>query len=302
MAPAPPRVGNSDASPLLDLPPELRNKIYGLVFGKRTIHVGRPSLGSKLDSHRQVGECLAEISDKDHRRSMHHRAVAADSKAAIQRQKVLKAFGVPLNKKSDDVFGYGGFESRHKYCQFGGYSHVKELNLLRTCKQIHDEAAGIPFASNEFTFQNAATFASFVASIAPHQHAAIRNVTLYALGYERERTWAGTGLTRSLTSLTGLRRVVLTVAVRRCDLMSGRNIKSRQTRQRLFAGLEMLKDVNMCEIEVLIINSEGMGRAVMSAVARDESVPSCADLVKWEEEIKATLLPSGNALEGEVLA
>lgn len=43
------------------------------------------------------------------------------------------------------------------------------VNLLQTCKQIHDEAALIPYESNTFIFQEIETFAAFFGVVFPKQ-------------------------------------------------------------------------------------------------------------------------------------
>ena len=52
------------------------------------------------------------------------------------------------------------------------------LGILRTCKQIHHDAALLPYLLNHFTFSSGDCFATFINSLVPAQAQAIQSMTL----------------------------------------------------------------------------------------------------------------------------
>lgn len=152
-------VANSQNSPLLSLPAEIRNRIYSLVLGGNSIHIVFLSVSYRPDRIQHT-LCRAEMSDADFVRA-------------------YKADGDMEDPKDCEV--------RHDRCVPKGEwwmpSDMPKLSLalLRTCRQIYKEAALLPYAENEFIFgprfEPLHNCSDFVASLLATQRRAIKTLT-----------------------------------------------------------------------------------------------------------------------------
>ena len=110
--------------PFLSLPSEMRERIYEILLGSLTIHVGEPGGNGLLSNYKGVFCCEAPISDEE--------AFARSSSTEPQLE-------------VDTV------EERHEPCVHVPGS-VASLNILSVCKQTHKEATQIFYSTNIFTF------------------------------------------------------------------------------------------------------------------------------------------------------
>lgn len=116
---------NATQSPLLRLSAELRNRVYKLVLGGHDIHIGYDRAGKEL-AH---SICVAP----------HRNDSTGDDTSDNPTYKNANCHGRCL------VFANGACKSNRKV--------PVELSLLRVCKQIHEEAALLPFMLNTFLFE-----------------------------------------------------------------------------------------------------------------------------------------------------
>ena len=106
---------NSYRSPFLRLPPEIRNRIYELVFGGHRLWIG-------YTPHRHEYTYINKERHQTHSGGgLYHRMYARDDKS-----------------KNRPHWKPGSLN----------------LGLLRVCRQIYGEAALLPYTLNRFTFKN----------------------------------------------------------------------------------------------------------------------------------------------------
>ncbi|KAK3624342.1 hypothetical protein LTR56_021060 [Elasticomyces elasticus] len=146
---------NATTSPLLKLPPEIRNRIWGFLFGGKIVHIQyeytRPG--------RRMVHFICQVPNDDE-----------DAAEHITHHNELDG--------SPDRFEI--YRSRHQQCS--GSGTVKRTSLpmaaLQTCRQVHEEAALLPFQRNEFSCA-LITLGPFLQSLFQSQARAIESVTLH---------------------------------------------------------------------------------------------------------------------------
>ncbi|KAF2216487.1 hypothetical protein CERZMDRAFT_104756 [Cercospora zeae-maydis SCOH1-5] len=163
--------GNMDSS-LLSLAPEIRNNIYGHVLGGHKVHF-----------------FTEWVRDKPTPRSVLRYHICGSGKLATNppkkrlRPKIRRACGC--------------------YC-----SAEFDLSFLRTCRQIYDDAALIPYASNNFLVSTS-TFTLFMNSLLDAQKASIKHITMIGQwGFTQPASILNLKDVRGLTSLKHLSVVV----------------------------------------------------------------------------------------------
>ena len=172
---------NATKSPLLRLPPEVRNRIWTFLLGERSIHVHSSMLkGRPIVLHRV---CAAEVSDDETARMIKEH-----------------------NKGDDAPEWFATFDVRHQHCSFWSYNAQARgsglsLRALAVCRQIHQEAALLPYQRNTFSFDSLNSVAPFLQSLYSAQAHAIESISLAGSGGRITRTLQG--LIR--TKLKGLR-------------------------------------------------------------------------------------------------
>lgn len=127
-------------SRLFSLPPELRDVIYELVLGGKTIHihlVGGLDHKDENDAEFRSRVCIATDSDKD--------LISALAKL-----------------EDDDETEFESYDDRHVVCQIAGPQATNyPISLLYTCRQIYTETKHLPLASNTFAFDEKEDIDSF---------------------------------------------------------------------------------------------------------------------------------------------
>ncbi|KAF2768554.1 hypothetical protein EJ03DRAFT_352091 [Teratosphaeria nubilosa] len=148
---------NATNSPLLRLPPELRNRIWVMVLGGRVLHM--------FDRSRKPRVIICNHSLGD--------------KADAQRIKAIQRANCEVS--SEDIVTYEGeYKQRHgllkKTCT--AIDDALSLQLLQTSRSIHQEAALIPYKHNVFSFQSVFNLSNFLKEIVLAQSSAIENITM----------------------------------------------------------------------------------------------------------------------------
>ena len=122
---------NITQSRLLSPPPEIRNRVYKLVLGGNTIYITVPETREhRLAAERKLCVCICKANPDD-----------AEVASVIRHC-----------SEATDVGTYGG---RHAGCSYHGVvsRDVERYSvaLLQTCRQVHFEAALLPFQENTFS-------------------------------------------------------------------------------------------------------------------------------------------------------
>src|SRR5258708_25883720 len=72
------------------------------------------------------------------------------------------------------------FLSRHMSCFQNGHTHLSNLTLLLTNRQIYEEARGIPYAYNTFAFLSRSSLMEFATKVLrPFQAEGLRNIVVW---------------------------------------------------------------------------------------------------------------------------
>ncbi|KAK5128739.1 hypothetical protein LTR85_000072 [Meristemomyces frigidus] len=142
---------NATDSPLLRLPPEIRNRIWHMLLGGKTLHIttnnGRP----------RHAICQGDTDDDD----------AADRIKGLE------------NGCDRETHG-----SRHRNCTLFAWDFLARcpdclrLDVLRVCRQTHAEAAFLPYQSNVFSFCAEDSLTTLLKTLVPAQARAIRSIVL----------------------------------------------------------------------------------------------------------------------------
>lgn len=196
---------NSEASPLLRFPPEIRNRIYEYVLGGNTVHMimtpERQIEPSRL-THR-----LCKLGDKDQAEyprcslvSKMDRIVWPNTGTAYHQRHI--APGCHLT--TDQPRGYGFRLS---------------LSLLKSCRQIHKEAALLPFIHNTFTCTGDQGLEVFIDKLFPVQRRALHRLIVISKGLISLRS---IDRLARLTHLTALECHVDLFGTKDIDLLCGR--------------------------------------------------------------------------------
>ncbi|KAK5741470.1 hypothetical protein LTR17_003905 [Elasticomyces elasticus] len=153
---------NATSSPLLKLPPEIRNRIWGFLFGGKTVHV-------QGDYYPQ-GRRRRLV----RRRLVHMVCQVPNSDKEISEQITRH------NELDGSTQCFQSYWDRHRHCYAGGATKKATLPMavLRTCRQIHQEAALLPFQLNEFSFSQLENLAPFLQSLFQAQARAIESLIL----------------------------------------------------------------------------------------------------------------------------
>ncbi|KAK4556800.1 hypothetical protein LTR86_006371 [Recurvomyces mirabilis] len=149
---------NAQKSRLLDLPPELRTRVWSFVLCGHTIHVP----GYQNGPRHQICKCDTPDSEL---------------------LKRLRAPREPMHEKDlypeRDLYAEG-----HAGCTPESHLHHDSQRLLPTailqvCRQIHEEAALLPFRGNIFAAASLTSLATFAQHLLMEQARAIIEIVVY---------------------------------------------------------------------------------------------------------------------------
>jgi hypothetical protein len=99
---------------------------------------------------------------------------------------------------------------------------LPNIQFLRTCKRIYEEASLIPYASNTFVFIAPASFEAFVSKVlSPEQSHALRSIAIWAPiapwnVIDKEVSWKHWSIPPCIQSsdlLAGLQRLILNFSI-----------------------------------------------------------------------------------------
>lgn len=269
--------GNAATSGLLKLPPELRERIYKLVLGGNVIHI----------YSEMADQQTATEPDDDTWYSPDERFVVPDEaniefekpttnrnqrKALVQQpaQKLCIShsiccctqtdaeFIMSVKAEADEVRGDGdeheSWDIRHEDCHFTESSHSEtqrlSLGLLGVCRQIHAEAALLPFQENVFSFQDFNELSNFMQLLNPSQVRAVQHLNIPMLDYSDIPSIE----TKLKSSFRGLKSLTII-------LESGDDWEDEEERVGRFAELLQFKKLELGSVTVQgIVTDDDMVR------------------------------------------
>ncbi|CAK3996061.1 Hypothetical predicted protein [Lecanosticta acicola] len=141
---------NWPTCPLLDLPGELRNRIFEYALGGCTMHIwteGRDEVGEYV-LHRKT--CCRGFSPKE---------------------------GAQCIKKEDEGDPWESYHSTHQDCD-NTTQAGPAFALLQMCRQVHAETALLPFALNTFAFDDTEEVEFFIKRLIPKQGRAVQHISI----------------------------------------------------------------------------------------------------------------------------
>ncbi|KAK5128873.1 hypothetical protein LTR85_000206 [Meristemomyces frigidus] len=151
---------NATQSPLLRLPPELRNRIWYLALGGKTVHVYGYNDHRRQRVYHSI--CRASADDPE---------VAAASMTALQEGMQDPAWLLNYEDHDQECL-------HHSVPNWRAANSQLPLSLLRASRQVHQEAALIPYQHNTFAFVHFNTVGPFLKTLVPAQARAIEQLTV----------------------------------------------------------------------------------------------------------------------------
>ncbi|PPJ55613.1 hypothetical protein CBER1_03736 [Cercospora berteroae] len=208
-------------SPLLALPPELRTRIYHYVLGGHNIHIS---------SHMVLHEDLRVMNTPSYGHTYWD-----NTQRFLTREQRVRFFytlcDVPhdddeaykqscnprIGKKGQHSNAVAPYRERHATClkhlgPFTSNSSQDNLHLqfLRTCRQIHQEAALMLYTDNTFSFLREKDALHFL-ELALHrrQKRALRSIVLFEDDIEENRYYAKAHASKDFQNMLKLKEAVL---------------------------------------------------------------------------------------------
>ena len=184
---------NSEQSPLLRLPSEVREKVLIDLVGENLIHVkylireelndARLAEGKELDADHEALMTYhfpfpPRISDKRIQGAFCHAICIAEQSEHRAYVEMIKGYAtVPSSrstKSSDERYDIR-HEDYQDLCKDGHLNALTvDLNVLGVCRQLYEEANFLLWATNGFSFDDPLSFERFLGSLNPAQK---RNIT-----------------------------------------------------------------------------------------------------------------------------
>ncbi|RMY46532.1 hypothetical protein D0865_09228 [Hortaea werneckii] len=174
---------NNRASPFLRLPPEIRNRIYDFCLGKRVIHISTTTCEKAERGSYPNNELRGTVKASPSPPFVKFIHVICDGSVDAERN----IWGNSEDTSQPEVPSYYAYYARHSQCterlkcgEKKRATHSLPLSLIRVCRDIHREAALIPYANNTFAFGNVAELELFITkSLLAPQRAAIKTLQIY---------------------------------------------------------------------------------------------------------------------------
>ncbi|KAI7487901.1 hypothetical protein KC351_g2323 [Hortaea werneckii] len=186
---------NNRDSPFLRLPPEIRNRIYDLALGNKVIHIGTIECGKTDRGSYPERELYRNV----HLKHGYVKLVHVVCNGAVDAEEVIHR-----SSKDSSQPSAPNYAVRHENChevlhegqpsdpelagRMSPNTHSLPMGLTRVCRDVHREAALIPYANNTFAFKRGFELDLFVTkSLLAPQRAAIRvlQVEGYIVGNSR---------------------------------------------------------------------------------------------------------------------
>ncbi|KAF2000869.1 hypothetical protein P154DRAFT_534315 [Amniculicola lignicola CBS 123094] len=199
-------IRNSTQSPLLRLPAELRQKIWTLAFGNRTLHpasdrpYGQPGTGRVT-----FGRCLEEMHDLEIYNLTKLSASADDPE-------VWEAEHLRHNE-----VGYGvRWRGLHScpLCDNPDFCGKPRKRLIEpVCKQMYHEILPIIWKTTTFSFWDVVAYEDFTRGLSPAARLDLVTHVSFALDYRSpKKGWLKAITPRSVAALTSLRGVSIVLS------------------------------------------------------------------------------------------
>ncbi|KAK5741473.1 hypothetical protein LTR17_003908 [Elasticomyces elasticus] len=156
---------NATSSPLLRLPPELRNQIWCLVLGGNSIHVC--TYGGKMLDHSICQNPGDELDT-----------------ALVVTQHLRQDQKTGCYDGHGDQYEYVGYSRRHTGCSIYPWREHEtsvplSLAIIKSCRQIYQEAALLPYQLNRFACIGLEDLADFLKILVLEQARAIETITVH---------------------------------------------------------------------------------------------------------------------------
>ncbi|KAK5715760.1 hypothetical protein LTR17_016670 [Elasticomyces elasticus] len=149
---------NASNSPLLRLAPEIRNRIFSILLGEKTIHVSsHTTKGSPVVVH-----SICKIPG--------HSGQMANT---IKRHNALSGAAESFEKYETSHYDCLSFHAPRVPLE----TMAGVLPVLQVCRQIHQEAALLPYQLNNFMCAGTEWLGPFLQTLVPAQAYAIENLT-----------------------------------------------------------------------------------------------------------------------------
>ena len=272
---------NASCSPLLQLPLEVRNKIWASLLGDRLLHLEYGSMN------------LASTTQDEYLRSWSSTVCQYDR---------------PEDEVGEDDITWNLSHSRctfHVARRHGDYpywfyccgskreqSTHEEIHLtaLRVCRQIYNEADRVLWSTNTFSFDDEVTFLRFMDTRTTCQKRSLKKLRLQMNAWE-DASWSSVLGIRLIRSLVGLRSLRLQINffmhAKRYQWIKahGYDWNPREFQRRL-QFVQRMKVLPLTEVEVFIGEYSGMYDESLSWTAEDRT--------EYADVIRRTLLdPEG---------
>jgi hypothetical protein len=226
-------MSQEQSSTLFSLPAQLRNIIWKLVLGGKTIHINaRPK-------NLRVRTCSATEDDKQ----------AVDEFIDVRRHKLPHHYQVR----------HAQCWSRNNRC----CGLRASLTILLVCRQLYIEAALLPFSANDFAFDGSNSHGHdvFLDRLKPLQRGAIRRVQFGQQVFYLESPFD------SIRTLSGLQEIVLFLKDDICELMCEDDLSG----ERKTWLIERLRDTQYKAsraLRVCISSKDDLGHSSKSKIIR----------------------------------
>jgi len=255
---------NASISPLLQLPLEIRNKIWRKVLGNRLIHV----------KYRRDDKFRSQNTQSPHRTCKSHQ----DS-CKIAWRHIVCEYDCPENQRDEsmmisptgrkDILWIGPHSScklHYDPCDYkpsigssAGFRDHKTMHLtaLRASRQIYVEANQVLWSSNTFSFADGVTLKRFMETRNIHQKRLIHNLRLFIdWQYNHVKDWNSSLNMTSIRALSGLRNlrlhIVYSLEARACRL--NHTLYDLLDNTFYFEGLWRLSTLPLSGVEVAVRN------------------------------------------------
>ncbi|RMY19127.1 hypothetical protein D0867_04873 [Hortaea werneckii] len=173
---------NNRDSTFLRLPPEIRNRIYDLALGNKVIHIGTRECGKTERGSYPTRELYRNVHSSHRYVKLVHVVCngTVDAEEVIYRSskdssQISAPYYAVRHEECHEVLHEGQSSDPDLAGQMRENTHILSMGLTQVCRDIHREAALIPYANNTFAFKNGYDLDLFVTkSLLAPQRAAIR--------------------------------------------------------------------------------------------------------------------------------